>query len=67
MKATLEDLAKPQREALLQFRREAGPTWKAKLLAAWRLGVDERLPGGLWLRQIRNDRGPEWLEHLSTP
>lgn len=67
MSATLDDLTVEQRNALLQFRREAGHRWKSKLISAWSSGLDERLPNAPLLRQIRNNHGPRWLANLSTP
>lgn len=55
----LDDLNPDQREALIKFRDANGRLWKDKLNAAWTNGTDDPL-----LRQIRNQRGPQWLAKL---
>ena len=64
VRSQLSDLSEAQRVRLIQFKNEAGRAWKSKLIALWHLGHDDRLRGGCWLRQIRNDLGPAWLQGL---
>ncbi len=52
----LDQLEGGQLEALSRFRDEAGPRWRAKLLAGW---IRAAYPGHL--QAIRNQLGPEWL------
>jgi hypothetical protein len=56
-----------QLQALLNFAQCHGRTWKAKLLALWANGRDDREPMGGVLRQIRNAFGPSWLETFKIP
>lgn len=60
----LEDLNPDQRERLLQFKEQHGRAWKMTLINKWCTGMDAQEPGGHFLRQIRNNFGPQWLEKL---
>lgn len=48
--------------ALDQFQRSYGKYWKRELLKKWREGTDDAEPGGCYLRQVRNNLGPTWLQ-----
>jgi hypothetical protein len=60
----IEDLNHSQRARLIEFRDSSGPDWKQKLMSLWQTGGDERLIGGHYLRQVRNQWGPQWLLKL---
>jgi len=47
--------------ALRAFAAKVGKNWKAALLLAWETGTDTAEEGGAYLRQLRNQQGPEWL------
>ena len=53
-----------QQAALNLYIERKGKNWKQQLLDDWRTGADvEALPDyrGSYLRQIRNQFGPSWL------
>ncbi len=53
-----------QKAALIAYADKHGKGWQDRLLQEWRDGTDvNALPGdhGTYLRQIRNQFGPEWL------
>lgn len=50
--------------ALIGFRGRHGRSWKLDLWAAWMNGNDANEPGGAALRQLRNQKGPSWLDSL---
>lgn len=62
----LSDLTPEQAKAIEDFKVAHGPRWKSKLNAAWMSGDDAREPNGHLLRQVRNQKGPRWLDTLVT-
>lgn len=51
-----------QLDALRQYAKENGRCWKARLLDDWLTGRDAKQENGGYLRQVRNQFGPRWLE-----
>lgn len=49
------------RQAVADFARANGRTWKAKLRALWTAGTDEG-----WLRRARNVIGPSNLDRIDA-
>lgn len=53
----------PEQDAALElFKQAHGRYWKRVLLKKWREGTDDQEPGGAYLRQLRNNHGPVWLQ-----
>ena len=50
-----------QLAALQRYADANGRSWKGRLSQAWSTGADERGPDAAYLRQVRNQHGPEWL------
>lgn len=61
---SLDDLEPDQRAAVIAFRDEHGRTWKSQLNTHWFDGTDANFTGGRFLRQVRNQFGPQWLFRL---
>lgn len=51
-----------QHAAIKDFAKKYGRSWKAELLNRWLDGRDAREPNGHFLRQVRNQLGPQWLQ-----
>jgi hypothetical protein len=62
--AKFDGIEDAQVAALLGFRERHGRSWKTDLWAAWMNGSDASEPGGAALRELRNRRGPSWLDGL---
>lgn len=62
MSTPRKPLTPEQGAALTLYKMEHGRFWKRTLLKAWREGTDATLPGGCYLRQLRNTLGPLWLQ-----
>lgn len=61
---TFRDLT-PEEEVTLQHYAEYhGKNWKQQLLDDWFNGRDAQFPNGHYLRVIRNQLGPQWLEQF---
>lgn len=50
-----------QLAALAAYAEKHGRTWKHSLRLAWFNGTDANEPAGCFLRQVRNELGPRWL------
>jgi len=50
-----------QMQALRDFAKKYGNSWKAELRRKWSTGGDEKEPNSAYLRQVRNQFGPNWL------
>lgn len=50
-----------QLRALHMFQDKYGQRWRSILATKWAGGTDADEPGGCYLRQLRNDFGPDWL------
>lgn len=63
--ASLNDLTPDQREALIAYAKEKGRMWKSRLREDW-FRADARIRGesSPELQQIRNQRGPRWLNSV---
>jgi hypothetical protein len=61
-----DPLTPEQREALEVFAGSYGRFWKCELIARWLDGRDEKEPGGMYLRQIRNTHGPSILGKIAV-
>jgi hypothetical protein len=55
------DLTPEQRAALNKFAAQYGRNWKAKLREMWMDGRDAVREDGGYLRQVRNQQGPGFL------
>ena len=60
----LDDLTLDQRARLIEFKEAHGRGWKEVLNILWQTGRDAEQIDGHLLRQIRNQRGPQWLAKL---
>lgn len=57
-----------QINALLEYARANGRTWKVQLLEDWQTGRDvSGYSYGHLLRQVRNSFGPMWLIKFKSP
>lgn len=52
----MQTISTEQEQALRQFAKANGRTWKAKLNVLW-----ERAAAPVVLHQLRNSHGPSWL------
>lgn len=55
------DMTNEQRQALDSFAQKHGRTWRAKLRSMWFSGQDANQPDGGYLRQVRNQQPPSFL------
>lgn len=63
-----QTLTPEQRAALDKFAAEHGRYWKSKLRAMWMDGRDAQRKDGAYLRQVRNQQPPRFLEgYQATP
>lgn len=51
-----------QARALSRFADAHGRNWKSKLRAMWMNGRDALQPDGAYLRQVRNNQPPSFLD-----
>jgi hypothetical protein len=58
-----DELNAEQRDALRDFSKANGRTWRQILLTMWERGTDDREP---LLRQIRNSIGPTGLLSITA-
>lgn len=54
-------LTPEQQHALDTFRNLYSRRWRVELASAWAKGAEYQYPHGAYLRQIRNNFGPDWL------
>jgi hypothetical protein len=55
-------------QALQEFARKHGATWKEELVRQWMSGADATTnQDGHLLRQVRNQGGPAWLSRYELP
>lgn len=60
---TPKDLTAEQADALNRFAAEFGRTWKSKLREMWMNGRDDLRKDGCYLRQVRNQQSPSFLDN----
>jgi hypothetical protein len=56
------DLTTEQQNALNNFAAKHGRTWRSKLRSMWFSGADANQPDGAYLRQVRNQQPPAFLD-----
>jgi len=56
------ELTAEQQQALNNFAAKHGRTWRSKLRAMWFSGQDAVQPDGAYLRQVRNQQPPAFLD-----
>ena len=56
-----------QLAALQRYANSNGRYWKRSLSSAWSSGADERESDAAFLRQVRNQFGPSWLNSRRNP
>lgn len=67
MIVTTDTPTEEQLAAVGRFAARAGRNWKELLSSAWTTGKDEGMRDGPYLRQLRNEFGPEWLATFKFP
>jgi len=60
--STANTLTPEQRAALDDFAAKHGRTWKSKLRTMWMNGQDAMQVNGAYLRQVRNQFPPSFLD-----
>lgn len=63
---TPNDLTAEQAAALNRFAAQFGRTWKSKLREMWMNGRDDLRPDGCYLRQVRNQQSPSFLDNYTA-
>lgn len=56
------ELTAEQKQALDNFAAKHGRTWRSKLRSMWFNGQDASQPDGAYLRQVRNQQPPAFLD-----
>jgi hypothetical protein len=63
-----QTLTPEQRNALDKFAAQQGRYWKSKLRTMWMDGRDAQREDGCYLRQVRNQQPPRFLDsYRPTP